>query len=76
MASVSASFIRPIFFNTAGTEDMSDFAGAPSGRNGEKDSGVSEGEISVDREPVAQCGHRFGLIGDVGLELKGMEREV
>lgn len=47
---------------------MSDFAGAPSGGNGEKESGVSDGEISVDREPGVQYGHRFGLIGDVGLE--------
>ncbi len=52
---------------------MSDFAGAPSGGNGEKDSGVSDGEISVDREPGVQCGHRFGLIGDVGLELEALE---
>lgn len=52
---------------------MSDLAGAPSGGNGEKESGVSDGEISVDREPGVQCGHRFGLTGDVGRELEALD---
>lgn len=52
---------------------MSDFAGAPSGGNGEKESGVSDGEISADRKPGVQCGQRLGLSGDVGLELEALE---
>ena len=51
---------------------MSDCAGAPSGGN-EKESGVADGEVSADRDPDVQCGHRWGLVGDVGPELGELE---
>ena len=55
---------------------MSDLAGAPNGGNGENESGVNEGEVSVDGVPDPQCKHRFGLVGDDGPEFEDLESAI
>ena len=34
---------------------------------------MADGEVSADGDPDAQCGHRWGLVGDVGPELGDLE---